>query len=91
MIEILFCFKLYCILKMDKLLNPEFCFGRSRVRDPMRRMNFSFSLPDPSSRTRPRVYSAEMSTRSRKIMFVGSKARPVRWADSLAAICDPIV
>jgi hypothetical protein len=33
----------------------------------------------------------EMSTRSRKIMFVGSRARAVRGADNLAAICEPIV
>jgi hypothetical protein len=36
----------------------------------------------------PEVYSASnrMSTRSRKIMFLGSKARPVRRADNLTAI-----
>jgi hypothetical protein len=33
----------------------------------------------------------EMSTRSRKLMFLGSKARPVRRADNLTAICEPIV
>jgi hypothetical protein len=33
----------------------------------------------------------EMSTRCRKIMFLGSRARPVRRADNLAAICEPIV
>jgi hypothetical protein len=32
----------------------------------------------------------EMSTRSRNIMFLGSKARPVRRADNLTAICEPI-
>jgi hypothetical protein len=33
----------------------------------------------------------EMSTRSRKIMFLGSRARPVRRADNLTSICEPIV
>jgi hypothetical protein len=32
-----------------------------------------------------------MSTRSRKIMFLGSRARPVRRAENLTAICEPIV
>jgi hypothetical protein len=42
----------------------------------------------------PEVYTqplTEMSTRSRKIMFLGSKERPVRRADNLTAICEPIV
>jgi hypothetical protein len=34
---------------------------------------------------------SEMSTRSRKIMLLGSKVRPVRRADNLAATCKPIV
>jgi hypothetical protein len=33
----------------------------------------------------------KMSTRSRKIMFLGSKVRPVRRADSLAAICEQVL
>jgi hypothetical protein len=33
----------------------------------------------------------EMSTRSRKIMFLGCKERPGRRADNLAAICKLIV
>jgi hypothetical protein len=33
----------------------------------------------------------EMSTRSREIMFLRSKVRPVRWADNLIAISEPIV
>jgi hypothetical protein len=32
-----------------------------------------------------------MSTRSRKIMFLRSRARPVRWTDNLTAISEPIV
>jgi hypothetical protein len=38
------------------------------------------------------VYSVtEMNTRSRKIMFLGSRARLVRKADNLTAICKPTV
>jgi hypothetical protein len=33
----------------------------------------------------------EMSTRSRKIMFLGSRARPVCRADNLVAIGEPTV
>jgi hypothetical protein len=33
----------------------------------------------------------EMSARSAKMMFLGSKARPVRRADKITAICEPIV
>jgi hypothetical protein len=33
----------------------------------------------------------ELSTRSREIMFLGSKVRPVRGADKLTAIYEPTV
>jgi hypothetical protein len=33
----------------------------------------------------------EINTRHRKIMFLWRRARPVRRAGSLAAICEPIV
>jgi hypothetical protein len=33
----------------------------------------------------------EMSIRSRKILFLGSRARAVRKANNLTAICEPIV
>jgi hypothetical protein len=33
----------------------------------------------------------EMSTRRRKVMFLGSTARPVRKADTFVAICEPII
>jgi hypothetical protein len=33
----------------------------------------------------------EMSTRSRKIMFMGNRAHPVRRGDNLTVICEPIV
>jgi hypothetical protein len=31
----------------------------------------------------------EMSTRSRKIILLGSSARPMRWAGKLTATCEP--
>jgi hypothetical protein len=54
----------------------------------------SFNLRNPSSRTMALGFTqplTEMSARSRKIMFLGSKVRPVRKADNLATICEPIV
>jgi hypothetical protein len=63
--------------------------GRSRVRIPMRSLDF-FSSPNPPSRimtlgsTQPLT---EMSTRS----ISGGKALPVRKSDNIAAICEPIV
>jgi hypothetical protein len=38
-----------------------------------------------------RSTSTEMSTTSRKIMFLGSRAPPVRRADNLTAIYEAIV
>jgi hypothetical protein len=67
--------------------------GRSRVQSPMRQLNF-LNLPNTSSRTvAPRFTQplTEMSIRSRKIMFLESRAPPVRRGDNLAAICEPIV
>jgi hypothetical protein len=51
---------------------------------------FFFNLRNPSCCvfTQPLT---EMSTKSRKIMFLGSRARPVLRADNLTAICGPIV
>jgi hypothetical protein len=57
-------------------------------------MIFFFSLPNPSGFTRSwgsLSLLTEMRTRSRKITFLGSRARPVRRADNLTAICEPIV
>jgi hypothetical protein len=45
-------------------------------------------------RTGPRGFIqplTEMSTRRIKLMFLGSRARPVHRTDNLTAICDPIV
>jgi hypothetical protein len=55
-------------------------------------VNFFFNLPNRSGSTRPEVHSAsnKMSTRKRKIMFLGSKVRPVHRADNFATICEPI-
>jgi hypothetical protein len=33
----------------------------------------------------------QMNTRNRQILFLWSRARPVRRVDNLAAICEPIV
>jgi hypothetical protein len=55
---------------------------------------FFFNLTNPSSLTRQLDFTqplAEMSIRSKKVMFLGSKVRPVRRADNLAAVCEPIV
>jgi hypothetical protein len=63
--------------------------GRSRVRFPMRSMNFS-NLRNPSSRTMVLGSTQplkEMSTRN----VLGGKERPARKADNLAAICEPNV
>jgi hypothetical protein len=45
-----------------------------------------FNLPNPCSHIDPGVYSASdrLSTRSRKIMFVRSRARLVRGAPSVS-------
>jgi hypothetical protein len=67
--------------------------GRSRIRDPMRKIN-CFQCTNLTSRTRPWWFTqplTEMSTRNIKIMFLGSRARPVHKADKLIAICKPIV
>jgi hypothetical protein len=51
--------------------------------------------PNPSSRTRPQGFTqplTEMSTRNIKIiMFLGSEVQPVRRADNLTTINEPIV
>jgi hypothetical protein len=55
-------------------------------------VNEFFNLPNPSGRTRPwgLLGQTEMNTRNRKIMFLGSRARPVRKAN-ITAICEPPV
>jgi hypothetical protein len=58
--------------------------GRSRVRVPMRSLDF-FNLPNMAlGSTRPLT---EMSTRN----IHGGKGRPARKADNLTAFCEPIV
>jgi hypothetical protein len=67
---------------------PEGCCFEFR-----RAHQFFFSLPNPSSRIMALRFTqplTEMSSRSRK-MFLRSSARPVRKADNLAAICEPII
>jgi hypothetical protein len=66
---------------------------RSRVRVPMRSLDF-FQLPNRFSHARPWGFTQpliEMSTRSRNITFLGSRARSARKAGNLTAVCEPIV
>jgi hypothetical protein len=64
--------------------------GRSSVRFPIRSLVFSIYLIlgaalGPAVTQPP----TEMSTRSRRVMFLGSRVRPVCKADSLTAIGKP--
>jgi hypothetical protein len=62
--------------------------GRSRVRFPMRSLDFSIDLILPAAMDLGSTQSlTEMSTR----YLPGGKGRPVRKADNLTAICEPIV
>jgi hypothetical protein len=79
----------FCQYSMIKALLEAGSSPRSRPDE----VNF-FNLPNPSGHTSSLEFTqplTEMSTRNRKIMFVGSKVQPVRRADSLATICGPIV
>jgi hypothetical protein len=58
---------------------------------PMRRINFSQFTFRPHQALGFTQPLTELSTRSRKLMFLGSKARPERKADNLTAIYEPIV
>jgi hypothetical protein len=54
-------------------------------------IDFVFKLPNLSGRTMALVFSqplTELSTRTRRKIFLGSRARPVRKAAQLAAICE---
>jgi hypothetical protein len=53
-----------------------------------------YNLPDLSNRIRPwglLSLLTEMSTKSIKIMFLGTRVWPVRSADNLTALCKPII
>jgi hypothetical protein len=66
-------------------LRPMLQAGSSRVRFPMKSLDFSIDLILPALwSTQPLT---KMSTRS----LPGGKGRPARGADNLAAICEPIV
>jgi hypothetical protein len=67
--------------------------GRSRVRFPMISFNvFQFTYPF-QPQYGPGVYSTSNRNgyQKQKIMFVGSRARPVRKTGNLTAIYDPTV
>jgi hypothetical protein len=59
----------------------------------MKELNFVFQFTSfqPTTAQGCTQLLTEIITRSRKVMFLGSKARPVLSADNLTAICDPIV
>jgi hypothetical protein len=65
---------------------------KSRVRYPIKLIIFSIHLILPAA-LGPGVYSAcsRNEYQNRRMLFLGSRARPVRRADDLTAICDPIV
>jgi hypothetical protein len=62
--------------------------GRSRVRFPMRSLDF-FNLPNPSSLTMA-LGSTQPLTEVNRI-FLGAKGRPARKADNFTAMCESIV
>jgi hypothetical protein len=67
--------------------------GWSRVRDPMRSLNL-ITLLNLSGLTKTKGFTrplTEMSTRSRQIMFLASKERPVLRVDKVTSICGPTV
>jgi hypothetical protein len=64
--------------------------GKSRVRFPMRSMDFPIDLILPAALTMALGSTqplTEMNTRN----FRGGKGQPARGADKLTAICEPIV
>jgi hypothetical protein len=64
---------------------------RSRVQDRMKLINL-FNLPVPSGRTRPCVNSiSNINGHWKQKIFLWSKARPLRRAYNVTAICEPIV
>jgi hypothetical protein len=66
--------------------------GRSWVPDPMSKWIFSIYLILPASLS-PGIYSASKRNeyQKQKNNVLGSRARPVRGADNLTAIYEPIV
>jgi hypothetical protein len=63
--------------------------GKSRVRFPMRSLDF-FNWPNPSSRTMA-LWSTQLLTEMSTRNLPGGKGRPVHKAHNLTAICQPIV
>jgi hypothetical protein len=79
----------------DSIMVEALCYKSKVTGSKPNELNaFFLNLPNSFGRTRPLSliqHLTEMSTRSRKIMFLGSKARRVRGADNIAAICEPTV
>jgi hypothetical protein len=63
--------------------------GRSRVRFPMRSLDFSIDILNPSSRTVTLGSTQPLTNEYQNLP--GGKGRPARGADNLIAICEPIV
>jgi hypothetical protein len=64
--------------------------GRSLVRFPMRSLDF-FQLPNLSSRTMALGSIQRQTGVSTRHLRGEDKGRPARKADSLTAICEPVV
>jgi hypothetical protein len=76
------------------ILSGENSDGRSVGIVRSRTKAAEFILFNPFGRTRPVEVTqplTQMTISSRKIIFLGSRALPVRRADKLTAICEPIV
>jgi hypothetical protein len=65
--------------------------GRSRDRDPMRSLSFFIELILPAALDLGIYSASNRVSNTEKEKFPGSKARPVRKADKLTYICEPIV
>jgi hypothetical protein len=79
-----------CHIRRGSIMIKALCY-KPEGRDPMRWRFSNYLIL--STALGPGVYSASNRNeyRSRKMMFLGSKVRPVRRADNLAAICELIV
>jgi hypothetical protein len=64
--------------------------GRSRVRFPVRSLDFSVDVILPAPLYDPGVDSASNRNEYQESSW-GGKGRPARKADNLTAICEPIV
>jgi hypothetical protein len=74
---------------LDTINRPVFCLKvNSTLGLSVSQKTHYVSATNPAG---PGVHSTKIITRSRKVMFLESRARPVRMVDNLTAICEPIV